>query len=362
MSGAARTHGAAQYGRGRRRRAGAWLVALVVAAPSAANVAHAEVAAPTVTARIDRADVDLGDPISLTITAIHRAEVAVTVAAAPDLSPFSLLDRADTEMALGDGRLRKVTHFRLAAYQLGDLTIPSVEVNYLTPTGELRSQKTPALAVRVRSVLPEGDDAAPREIVAPVPVFVRDFLPFYLVFGFGAVVVGAAVGSSWWRRRARRHRQAAPALPKRPPHELALERLVAIRRAGNFELGEYKPFYFSVSEIVREYLGARYGFESLELTTTELVAALEPRVGTELSWVQLQSWLSATDLVKFARVRPSADEALDVLETAFRLVQSTAVAAAPAPTNIVESTGGGGVPQGPEAAPEPPVDPAAGVS
>ena len=59
--------------------------------------------------------------------------------------------------------------------------------------------------------------------------------------------------------------------PPRPPEEVAFEKLEAAERSGWLEEGEVKLFHVAVSEAVREYLGGRYGFDSLEQTTEELL-------------------------------------------------------------------------------------------
>jgi len=74
--------------------------------------------------------------------------------------------------------------------------------------------------------------------------------------------------------RAGAHR---PAPPPRPAHEVALERLDRLgARLGTSD--DLRPFIFELSEIIREYLGARFAFNSLELTTEELVLRLRRRV------------------------------------------------------------------------------------
>ena len=49
-----------------------------------------------------------------------------------------------------------------------------------------------------------------------------------------------------------------------------LDRLGTILAQG----GDLRPFYFELSEAIRDYLGGRFGFDSLEMTTEELVAAM----------------------------------------------------------------------------------------
>ena len=108
-----------------------------------------------------------------------------------------------------------------------------------------------------------------------------------------------------------------------PAHEVALERLDRLGAYGFLENADNRPFYFAVSEVIREYLGARFGFDSLELTTDELVAQLRRHSGRELVVGEIQGWLSACDLVKFAKISPSAAEARGALESAIRIVSAT---------------------------------------
>jgi hypothetical protein len=98
---------------------------------------------------------------------------------------------------------------------------------------------------------------------------------------------------------------------------------------GFLENTDNRPFYFAVSEVIREYLGGRYGFDSLELTTDELMAELRRRAGRELVLSEAEGWLAGCDLVKFAKISPSAAEARGALESAIRIVVTTRPVVAP---------------------------------
>ena len=101
-----------------------------------------------------------------------------------------------------------------------------------------------------------------------------------------------------------------------------LDRLGGLLAAG----GDLRPFYFELSEAIREYLGGRFGFESLEMTTEELVATMR-QVPIESSrgvlGSEIEGWLSSCDLVKFAKVSPSPEQARGALETAILMVAAT---------------------------------------
>ena len=101
-----------------------------------------------------------------------------------------------------------------------------------------------------------------------------------------------------------------------------LDRLGAHLATG----GDLRPFYFELSEAIREYLGGRFGFNSLEMTTEELVATMHDVPAQALHGVvvsEIEGWLSGCDLVKFAKVAPSPEQARGALETAILLVAST---------------------------------------
>ena len=119
-----------------------------------------------------------------------------------------------------------------------------------------------------------------------------------------------------------------------------MEKLDRLGAYGFLENADNRPFYFAVSEVIRDYLGGRFGFDSLEMTTDELVDELGRHAGRELASFmvsEIRAWLSACDLVKFAKVSPTAAEARGALESAIRIVRSTR----PAPVVATASAGGG---------------------
>jgi hypothetical protein len=125
------------------------------------------------------------------------------------------------------------------------------------------------------------------------------------------------------RRRWRARVSLRPEPPARPAHEIALERLDRLGAGGFAEEADHRPFYFSLSEVIRDYLGARYEFDALEMTTEELIEELRRRAPRELVLGEVTGWLTASDLVKFAKISPTATEARGALETAIRIVEST---------------------------------------
>ena len=307
---------------------GLWLAtparAAIVDAPSP-DAGAVDRDAPTVAARLQAGDtIHVGDAVTFVVTAISRRNVPVNLPGALELGAFTVLDHKESEQDLGDGRVRHEFTLTIAAYEPGEKEIPAIEVTYLGKVGDVRTARTAAVPVKVTSLIANEPEPALKEATAPVVVMEENRLLIYLVAGLLAAALGALV--AWLIVRKMRARIAArPGPPPRPAHEIALEKLDRLGQYGFLEDADNRPFYFSVSEIIREYLGARFGFDSLELTTDELIDELRRSASRELGLMQgeITGWLAACDLVKFAKISPSAAEARGALETALRIVTST---------------------------------------
>jgi hypothetical protein len=303
------------------------LLALLAAAPLDAGALPAPQPAsdaPTVTARTDKSEAHVGDTIAFTITSIGPRAMPVVLPANLDLGEFSELGRTLEEKDLGDGRMSRAFGLKIAAYQPGSFEIPSVELTYFGQDGAVKSARTQAIPFTITSLIANEPEPKLKGNAASLPVLQRNDLLLYIAGGLLAAGLGGVI-ALLIRRRLRSRKPKAPPIPPRPAHEVAMEKL---DRLGALlaEGGDLRPFYFLLSEAIREYLGGRFGFDSLEMTTEELVAAMR-RVPLESSRgvveSEIEGWLSACDLVKFAKVSPSPEQARGSLETAIRMVAAT---------------------------------------
>jgi len=288
-------------------------------APAAAP---ADPGAPTVAARLDRNTAHVGDAITLTVTAVAKKGVPVNLPNVVELDPFSVLERSEGETDLGDGRVKREFTLKIAAYEPGPQTVPAIEVTYVGASGDVRQAHTQPIEIKIASLIANEPEPQLKENAGPVVVLKQDLKLVYIAGGLLAALIGALV--TWLIvRRLRQRVIVRPGPPPRPAHEIALERLDRLGSYGFLENADNRPFYFAVSEIIRDYLGGRFGFDSLELTTDELMAELQRRAGRELVLAEIGRWLQACDLVKFAKISPTAQEARGTLELAIRIVEST---------------------------------------
>src|SRR5919109_5074610 len=103
---------------------------------------------------------------------------------------------------------------------------------------------------------------------------VRSFLWAWLIAAALLLVAAVLAIREIRRRRALR---SAPAVPPPTPEEEAMARLVALKQRRPWDRGLGRAAVFELSEILRAYLGRRFRFDALDLTTEELLFELRVR-------------------------------------------------------------------------------------
>ncbi|MDI3282693.1 hypothetical protein [Polyangium sp. 15x6] len=143
------------------------------------------------------------------------------------------------------------------------------------------------------------------------------------------LAVGALVGAiltaigAWLFVRWSRRPKPVPYVAPKLPWLAALEELEAIRASNLIAEGKNDQYFDRVSDCVRKYLGARYGFDGLESTTDEMQRTLA-RVRPPVRGLDtITRFLEEADLVKFARVLPSENDCLAALERGITIVRNT---------------------------------------
>jgi hypothetical protein len=111
----------------------------------------------------------------------------------------------------------------------------------------------------------------------------------------------------------------APTL-RLPPEVIALAELERVAALNLPARGDFKQHYTLVVDALRRYVEARYGVEAMDLTTFELVDALERR---RVHVDGLEPLLNEADLVKFAKFAPSGDSATAAVNRAREIVIHT---------------------------------------
>ena len=125
--------------------------------------------------------------------------------------------------------------------------------------------------------------------------------------------------------------------PKLPPHQAALQEIERIKNEKVWQKGDSKEYYTQLTDTIRTYIRDRFGFNALEMTSSEIIERLlEENDKTAIN--DLKELFETADLVKFAKHNPLINENDANLVNAIEFVDETKVVedenAKPQPTEI----------------------------
>ena len=125
-----------------------------------------------------------------------------------------------------------------------------------------------------------------------------------------ALILGILLYLLFWGRKKTENQGPAwqrfgKETDNRPCHVIALSQIDALINSGLWEKKQYKVFYISLFDILREYLWRRFSLDASADTSTELLRHAKKTDGLTPVLPQLKDFLSTGDLVKFAKVVPS---------------------------------------------------------
>lgn len=96
--------------------------------------------------------------------------------------------------------------------------------------------------------------------------------------------------------------------PLLPAHVRAMKSLDKIKEEKIWQQERFKEFYTQLTDVLRRYINERYGINSLEMTSDEILSIIRTKSEEDSVYNNLKQVLSVADLVKFAKYKPIIDE------------------------------------------------------
>ena len=210
-----------------------------------------------------------------------------------------------------------ITSFDSGLWAFPELTIWVDSIPYTTE----------AFLIEVATV--EVDTAkAFKEIVAPLalPMTFMEYLKkyyIYAVYTWVAILILAVL--AYFIGKDAKAKSTRSNAPKIPAHVIALERLEQLKSENLWQTGAFKAFHIQVSDITREYIENRFHIPVKESTTDEIKHLLKQiRLDKDLR-NEIITALRISDLAKFAKAIPLAEENEQCMTTAYKLVDHTKI-------------------------------------
>lgn len=277
----------------------------------------------------------IGEPVNVQLNVSSPPEGYILL---PDwketLEKFELLAPPDTSglSRHGEGQLPFVK-LKLTCYETGEQVFQPIPVRWVSIDGTASdSVETDPIIVYVQGLVPDSILAMadttqqPHHLLQPnrrwkLPVSFAEIFPWILII-LGSIGVFLLI--RWLvRRRKKKAELVETAIPVRPPHEIALEALDALRDRRLYQTGDIKAYYSELSEIIRRYIEARFDVPALESTSFQLLRVIESHLKDKKLYLILETVLSDADLAKFAKHQPDEETCRKDLGHAYVLVNQT---------------------------------------
>ncbi len=211
-----------------------------------------------------------------------------------------------------------ITSFDMGTYTLSGLPIVIMENQKATDT--IQSLETLHLVVRTFEI--DTTKQQIFDIKEPLNTPLQfDEIKELLIWGSIAAVPLAIIIFFVVRWLRNRHKKLY-GKPMDPPHVTAIAALIALKHKKLWQQGKIKEYHSAVSTILRYYIEGRYNIGAPEMTTPEIVSALKATL-TARELDTLQDVLSLSDLVKFAKWAPEAEQNEEMHDIAYNFIEQT---------------------------------------
>ena len=263
----------------------------------------------TVDATIDSLQILIGEQAKIKLQVSLDANKRVIFPAYTDtlVRGVEIVDIAkpDTQM-LNDGRRSLITQeYTVTSFDSALYYLPPMEV--LVDNKAYRSK---ALALKVYSM--PVDTLHPDQFFGPKPVMKAPFAweDWYMAIACGVLFIPFLLLLIYLVKRICDNKPIIRKVkiePKLPPHQLAIREIERIKNEKVWQKGQSKEYYTELTDTIRTYIKERFGFNALEMTSSEIIdKLLEERDKDAIK--DLKELFQTADLVKFAKHNPMMNE------------------------------------------------------
>ncbi len=273
-------------------------------------------------AHIDKKSVLIGEKIKFNIDIKADKSLEIDFPEIYEtLGDLSIVDSGIKEnLFLGKKYIKK--WYLLDSFKPGNYTIPELEIKYKNPGGsDWKAYKISSQSVEVKSVLDEFKDSKDiRDIKGPVSLkgkLNKLVLIIVLVTALLIALIFIYI---------KRKKIFKAIIKVKLPHEIAYERLEALRKKDYIAKGFVKEFFVEISDIIRQYIEARFSLRAPDMTTEEFMAKAKSLDSLTAGHKELlQQFLNCCDMVKFAKYIPGEPESVATFNSAKGFIDETKI-------------------------------------
>ena len=278
-----------------------------------------------VESKIDSIEILIGEQtsVALSVTAKKGAKVKMPVYEPSQyITPgVEVLAHSDADTSQLDNGLLKITkRYTLTSFDENLYYLPPMTVNV-----DGKNYKSKSLALKVLTV--PVDTLHPEKFYPPKGVQSNPFLwsDWEQAFWLSVVFVLICVLTYYLWKRLKENKPVIAKvriIKKLPPHQKALKEIEHIKENKMSVSEDQKTYYTLLTDVLRKYIKARFGFNAMEMTSSEIISRLQQEEDRKMI-DELNELFMTADLVKFAKYSTLINENDANLVNAIEFINTT---------------------------------------
>ncbi len=242
------------------------------------------------------------------------------------ISEIEVIEKSKVDTSFSEDKSKIILHQRLkiTSFDSGYYAIPPFRFNYKNPGDQLVQYiETQAILLSVHTV-PVDTSKEIRDIKEPIraPFTFREAMPWIIAL---LLLAGSVYFIMYYLKKRKKAEPVfrMPVKIKLPAHQLALDALEALRNKKLWQSGQVKEYHTELTDIIRDYILNKFAIHAPELTSDEILNALNITATDHEARKKLNQAFVVADLVKFAKMQPLPMEHDASLNNAIDFVKAT---------------------------------------
>ncbi|MEG2493385.1 MAG: hypothetical protein RSF94_04680, partial [Rikenellaceae bacterium] len=281
---------------------------------------------PRVTTTLSQDTMMIGDQPTITVTVDKDiAQIIAFPEFDGEIAPnIELIEQSKIDTLKQDKRRERLTRiYKFTTFEAGNYSIGGFPVMYIDKNivDTIYSLDSIRFFVKTIAIDTTKDEIYTVKAPLKMPITWAEIQKYVWFSLLGLLILAALY---YVIKRLRQNKSLLPQKPKLPPHILAINELEKIKKENLWQSGKVKLYYTRVTDVIRDYLGERFGVNAKEMTTDEILSIMEEQISKKgKDYQMLQELLRLSDLVKFAKLEPSPMDNQSAFDNAYYFIEVT---------------------------------------
>lgn len=286
----------------------------------------------TLTTRLDGAQLVVGDQARLFLELQQPAGTRIDWAKIPDtFNSLEVVERGRIDTLSQNGLTVYKQRLLITGFDSGAFTIPSFQFTATPDAGQPYTLQSDSFQLGITTVAVDTTKPfRPIKDIVAVPASWLDYLPYILL---GAVLAGVIIGIIIYLKKRKKPEPKPAFIPGETLQQRTLRLLRELDEQQIWQRGQVKEYYVALTDILRQYLEARFKIMAMEQTTDELLEQANRHTVLVRHREQLSQILRTADLAKFAKAQPLPAEHVQAMELTQSFVIQTPQPEEPKPNS-----------------------------